>query len=475
MDSPRWRKLAVAFLLLAYFLYFNWDSLQVHFSSDELFAMWTYWHDPGRLLLAQIKLWEFYFRPMAGIFYVPIYLAFGLDPLPYHVVFLLLHMVGAYLVYRFGRVLGAGELASGIAALIACYHAGLNHQYFDTVFVGDCLCGLFYLSAFICYARIRSASVVPNTWQTAAVLGLYVGALNSKETSATFPAVLLAYECVYYGAPRLPWRKLAGWIRGPGRVVFFAGLLNLLYVYSRAISPNALSRNPAYRMVFSRARILDFQIKSLGDLLLTYNVFDWRWVLGIWAVLTYLAFRRRRAVLRFCWLYMLLSPLTIEFVDDRHGPYLYTILAGWAVFTSVVTEDLIRAAAAFLAGEPGFRRLGRSGTAALLVVSGVYLWGRQNHRLKELLLRPEMENLSPQTFDAIEQLRQMHPRVQPGSQVVFLDDPFHNFDMAFIAELTFRDRSVTVRLNQATPLSPQEIAKADSVFTFEAGRLIRVR
>ncbi|HLK63380.1 MAG TPA: hypothetical protein VKU19_08070 [Bryobacteraceae bacterium] len=475
MNLPRWRKLAVALILLAYFLYCNWDSLKVHFSSDEFFAMWTYWHGPWQLLAAQFKLWEFYFRPMAGIFYVPIFLKYGLDPVPYHVAWLFLLLAGAIQMYRFARVLGACELAAAATAFIACYHAGLSHIYFNTVFIGDAFCCLFYLGAFIYYAGIRAAGGIPTTLQTSAVLVLYLCALNSKETAATLPVVLLAYEWIYHGAPRWPWSELVRWIRGPGRVVLFTGLLNLLYVYSRAISPGALSRNPAYRLVFSRHRIFDFQRNSLGDLFLTYNQFDLPWVLGIWAVLTYLAFRRRRPILRFCWFYLVLSPIPIEFVLGRHGPYLYTMLAGWAVFVSVVLVDLIAPAAEFLSNEPLFRRIGRTGVTAMLVLLCGFLWARENHRLKELLLRPEMDNLSPESWDAIQQLQALHPRIRPGSQVVFLDDPFHNFDMAFIAELIFKDRSVTVRLNQATPLSPEQIAAADSIFTFENGKLVQLR
>ena len=473
--SPRWHKWALAVFLLAYFLYFSWDSLRVHFSSDEMFSMWSYWHSPWRLLAAQVKLWEFYFRPMAGLFYVPIYLKFGLNPAPYHAALLLLLLAGVCQMYRFARVLGTGELASAMAALIACYHAGLNHLYFNTVFIGDTLCGLFYLTAFVYYARIRASGRLPGGRQTAVFLSLYLCALNSKETAATLPLILLVYEGVYHGVPRLPWTDLARWIRGPGRVVLFAGALNLVYLYSRAFAPNALSHSPGYRLIISRARILDFQRNSLSDLLLTWNTFDWRWILGIWALVTYLAWRRRRPVLRFCWFYMLLTPLPIEFVEGRHGAYLYTSLAGWAVFASVVFVDLVSAASTFLSGEPGFRRLGRQALSAILVVACVFLWARENHRVKESQLRPEMENLSPQTWVAIQQLREMNPRIRPGSQVVFLDDPFHNFDMAFIAELWFQDRSVSVRLNQATPLSPKEIAAADYVFTFEAGKLIQVR
>jgi hypothetical protein len=473
--DPRWRKWTLAFFLLAYFTYFNWDSLKVHFAGDEMFVMSYYWHWKWSLLAAQFQLWELHFRPMAGLFYVPIYLVFGLNPVAYHAALLPLLLFGAYQMYRFARVLGAGELASAMVALIACYHAGLNHLYFNTVFIGDTLCCLFYVSAFVYYARIRNRGRLPGNGQTAAILGLYLCALNSKETAATLPLILLVYEFIYQGAPRWRWTDIARWVRGPGRTLMFAGMLNLVYLYSRAIGPNALSHQPGYRLVFSRARVLDFQKNSLSDFLLTWNTFDWRWVLGIWALATYLAWRSKRPVLRFCWFYVLLTPLPIEFVEGRHGVYLYTTLAGFALFVSVVFVDLVSAASAFLSNEPGFRRLGRHTLSAILVIASVFLWARENRRVKDSQLRTEMENLSPQLWDTIQQLKRMNPRIRPGSQVVFLDDPFHNFDMAFIAELSFKDRSVTVRLNQATPLSPQEIAAADYVFTFEAGKLIQVR
>ena len=47
--------------------------------------------------------------------------------------------------------------------------------------------------------------------------------------------------------------------------------------------------------------------------------------------------------------------------------------------------------------------------------------------------------------------------------------------MAFIAELWFRDRQGRVFLNRKTPLTAGEIAKADAVFDWREGRLIRVR
>jgi len=47
--------------------------------------------------------------------------------------------------------------------------------------------------------------------------------------------------------------------------------------------------------------------------------------------------------------------------------------------------------------------------------------------------------------------------------------------MSFIAELWFRDRTTRVLLDQVSHLPPEEIAKADALFTWRDGRLIRVR
>jgi len=47
--------------------------------------------------------------------------------------------------------------------------------------------------------------------------------------------------------------------------------------------------------------------------------------------------------------------------------------------------------------------------------------------------------------------------------------------MQFIAELWFRDHRTHVLLNEATPLSAEEIAKAGAVFDWQNGKLIRVR
>ena len=47
--------------------------------------------------------------------------------------------------------------------------------------------------------------------------------------------------------------------------------------------------------------------------------------------------------------------------------------------------------------------------------------------------------------------------------------------MLFIADLWFRDRSITVHLQKKTPLTPAELAVIPSWFDYREGRLVRLK
>jgi len=473
----RWKP-ACALLLAAYFFVVSWDSLKAPFAPDEMRNIWWYWHpSPWRLLVSQFMLWHDWSRPMGGLFYVPIFLAFGLNPVPYHAVLLLLLLAGAYLMYRFARVLGCAELPAAMVALIACYHGGLSNLYYDTAFVFDALCGLFYLAAFVYYARIRSSGSLLSPGQTAAFLGMYLCALNSKEMAVTMPFVLLAYEWLYHAPPPWPWKALAKWLRGPGSVVCWAAAMDLVFIYGKRFGPNGIMEISAYRTVISRGQIVDFQERYLGDIFYHLPRFEWLATLLIWLVVTYFVWRRKRPVLRFCWFYVLLTPLSIEFLEGRDQACLYVCLAGWAVLAATLFTDWLASATRVLAAEPLFRRLGPRRVRAVLAAAGMMLWGLGSWRFKQTEIRAAIPSLGGQTTEVLAEFRATNPRVRPGATVIFLDDPWPGkmFHMSFIAELWFRDRKTQVLLNQMSHFPPEEIDKADALFTWRDGKLIRVR
>jgi hypothetical protein len=459
----RWRRLAFAAFLLAWFCYFTHDSLGVHFAIDDIGNMAHYYRGgPLALAVSQFTIWHGDYRPMGGLFYVPIVAIAGLNPVPFQAALLLILLVNVWLLYRLAVRLGAGELAAGLAALAIAYHAGLHNLYYNAAFVYDALCGLFYLGALLVYLRVRESRSVP---LIALFLALNLCALNSKEMAVTLPLVLVAYEWIYH--------RGGDW-RGPALIILLSAALTAVDVFGKVFGPEAMVNAEAYHPVFNLRRVRDFQRLSLGDLLFGWGS-GWGGILLLWAVLGYLAYRRGRPVLRFAWWFMLLTPLPIEFLIGKSQACLYVPLLGWAIFGAVVLVDLVDALARVLEREPWGRRLGHTGVAALLMAIAILLWGRQNREYKRTHAAAVMAALGSESWDVIQQFRALNPHVRPGSKVAFLDDPFHSWDMLFVAELWFRDRTLDIHVARHGPLTPEELAHMDYVFTFAGGKLVELK
>jgi hypothetical protein len=470
-------KPAIVIALLAYFFVLSWDALRTPFAADEMIAIYWYYHpSPWRLLFSQFMLWHGYIRPLGGLFYLPTFLLFGLNPVPFHALLMLLVLAGAHQMYRLARALGAGELAGLIVALIACYHGGLSNLYYNSVFVFDVLCGLFYFAAFAYYARIRGSGRLLSGGQMVGFLALYLCALNAKEMAITMPGVMLAYEWLYHGRPRWRVKPMLQWLAGPGRTLIWASIMTLVAIYGKALGPLGLAQRSAYSPVLSWERFVDFEERHLGDVFYHLPSFGGLATLLIALAVTYLAWRKNRPVLRFCWFWILLTPLPITFILARDQACLYVTMAGWALFAATVFTDWLPCAARVIAGEPLIGRLGqarvRVGLAAIAMLA--YAW--LGWRYEQVNVAPNIHLLGPRTEAVLAQFRAVNPHVPKSAKVVFLDDPWPDtYDMSFIAELWFRDRKSVVYLNNKNPLPPAQIAAADAVFTWRDDKLIRVR
>lgn len=461
--SARPQRLTFALLILAYFLYFNWEGLWAHFAADDMMNMHHYWQmGMGRLVLEQFMPWRGSYRPMGGLFYMPLLSAFGLNPVPYHAVMLAILGGNLYLMYRFARMAGATELQSGLATLIVAFHSGLSVLYYSTAFIYDVLCFTFYMAAFLCYARIRAQGRPLRGGEIALVLGLFLCALNSKEMALTLPIALMAYE--FFCAPRAAPLSLP---------IVLAGAMSALYLFGKAFGPDALLSAAGYHPVFTWHQLFAAEKTYMGELFLSQG-FGWHGVVALWLLLLYLAWRRRRPVLRFCYVFLMLTPLPILFLEGRSGACLYIPLAGWAVFAAVVLTDIAGAAADFLAKEPGLRRLGRTGLMTALLVATVFLWAKENDQRRREFVRPAMADVGRLTWQTMGQLRALNPRLPPYSQAVFLHDPFVDWDIVFIADLWFRDRTLQFHVQRLAPISDEEQRKMH-VFDFQDGRLVQLR
>ncbi|MEO8372022.1 MAG: hypothetical protein ABI806_22755 [Candidatus Solibacter sp.] len=465
-----WRKAAFAGLILAYFLYFNWDGLWAHFGADDMMNMAFYWRMKSvRLAMHLFMPWLGAYRPMAGVYYLSLLHTFGLNPAPFHAVLLTILAGNLYLVYRFARRLGTTILQAGMAALIVAYHAGLSNLYYDTAYIYDVLCFSFYMGAFLCYARVRAQGRLPRAVESALVVGLCLAALNSKEMALTLPVMLLAYELIYHAPVEWSFR----WLVGPGRVTLYCGALKLIYLYGKAFGRNAMMQAASYRPELSLRRIFTFEKASMDSLFLLGQTLNWRGVVLVWILLAYLAWRRPRPALRFCWVFVMFTPPPLAVLEGRGAACLYIPLAGWAVFAAVALTGLASAAAQFLSGEPILRRAGFGPLFAALLLIALYAWMKQNAYLKREVALPAMKDVGRQTAVVLDQMRALDPHVKSGTHIAFRNDPFQDWDMLFIAELWFRDHSLQFHILNKTPLPPEELAKM-TVFDFREGRIVQL-
>jgi hypothetical protein len=348
----------------------------------------------------------------------------------------------------------------------------LSVVYYSTAFIYDVLCFTFFLGALLYYMRTRSAGRMLSPRDTGIVLLLHLFALGSKEMALTIPLVLLAWELVYH-PPAWKATQFFAWLRGPALVALYCAAINLVYLYGKAFGPDPMMRSESYRPHLSLHRIFAFEIASMRDLFFIDGGLNWRSVVLMWVVTGFLAFRRRRPVLRFAWAFLMLTPIPLALLEGRSGGCLYIPFAGWAVFAAVLLVDFAGAAARILAEEPLFRYAGPRALTALVLCIALYTWMRANQVHKLESVQHAMDDVGRLTGITLEKMRVLNPHVKPGSHVAFMHDPFPDWDMLFIAELWFRDRSLTFHILNKTPLPPHELAKM-TVFDFQGDRIVQL-
>jgi hypothetical protein len=476
--TAAWRRLcrpaSIAFLL-AYYIYFVWHIFGARFSGDDMMNMDYYFKfSPLKLALIQWTPWSGYYRPMGGCFYMAIFSLAGLNPAPFHFVALLAIAANAYLTYRLARLLGCAELPASLAALVMCYHGGMPPLYYDTGFIYDILCCFFYLAAAVYYIRIRNQGRTLSAVETLGFLFLTLCALNSKEMAVTLPVALLAYECIYHPPARLRPRELFAWLVSAARAPLLAAVLALLSIYGIFFGAGALARQPAYGQEFSLNRLVHFQQDAFADLLLLHHPTT-KTVAVIWITLSCLAWLMRLRVLRFCWIVMVVAPLPVTFLENRHGPCLYIPLIGWAIFAAVILAGSATRIAALLDTLLPWRHLAGRLTITILVAIAVVFWCRLNLPYRNGYTNHALADMGADITPVIQQLSTLPIHPSPHSVVAFLDDPLHTFDMAHIAELCFHDRSVTIWLESVARHTPQDLSHAEHIIDYRAGRFVVIR
>lgn len=107
-------------LLISYFLYFALPARHGGFREDEMLNLWTSWHaGPVQLLFALAKFWTRYFRPGGGLYYLPLYDFFGLNPFPYRIVQISILALSIPIAYWLARLLASSRRVASLRSSLS--------------------------------------------------------------------------------------------------------------------------------------------------------------------------------------------------------------------------------------------------------------------------------------------------------------------------------------------------------------------
>ena len=310
---------AISGLIAAWSLAHCWRGLFVYFSNDDIMNMyWARETPPARLLLSVLVPFTSVYRPSGAVFYRCLYALFGMQALPFRVVFYLLLAVNIVLLSKI-----TGPSVGALAAFLASFHNRYSDLYLNDGTIYDVLCGCCYFGALYYFIGMRSSERCWS-WRQYLVLSLLAtAALNAKEIAATLPAILALYEVLWH---RGAWKK------GP------IGLVTLVMVagtWARFRTGSKLMNNSAYaiHLDLGLANVAGY----LNDLFcLHYGAVGTLTAVLIVASLFAMAALERSRALLFWAVFIVMSPLPVMFIPHRGLYAFYLPVMGWAAFAGIL-------------------------------------------------------------------------------------------------------------------------------------------
>jgi hypothetical protein len=466
--APRF---AAAVLLAAFFWAFQGRALKSHFGPDEMMNIYGYWAPPlWKVLLANLTFWSNFVRPMAAVYYLPLFHMFKLNPVPYSWVRIGMLGVNTVLFYKLALRVSRSWWVAVLAAFPIAYQANLGNLSFDGAFIFDTLCGGFYFAALLYYIHRSTGKTSLTPKQACLFLALYICALDSKEMAVSLPVVALAYELLL--------QKRASGLAGLARQLWptlAAGAITAVFILGKALSPGSLTNMDAYRPVFAWARFSESSTRFLNTIFYADGI-TMEHVMVLWGVLLcagIAGFARRRRDPRwlFLWIWVMVTPLPIAFLPGRGAGLLYIVAGGWAIVVAMLCRAVSwRLVRELFLGRPA--RLAAMGLCLLGCAAAYAYQTRVVHRdvVYGYLLTGK------HTADMIVQFRKLGLQPRPGSRIVFLRDPFPDtFDMTFVAALAWNDRSLRIFQQSQVHLPGDQVAGMDYILDYTGNQFVAVK
>jgi len=148
------------------------------------------------------------FRPLTKIgYFAPAYALFGLEPRPYHLVSLFLHVVNVVLFFVLVRRIGGGR----VGAIVGAELFALSMAFFHVLAWISCIQQIIALSLLL-VAMIAGVDLLRTGSRSALWLSLaaYVGSLLSLEQTYGVPILLVLIAVFGLGVQKRPFRAAVG-------------------------------------------------------------------------------------------------------------------------------------------------------------------------------------------------------------------------------------------------------------------------
>jgi hypothetical protein len=464
----------VSATIAAWFLYFAHGGLRAGLSGDDLMNLYMYVQKPApALVIDNLRFWSTAYRPLAALFYIPLYQIFGLDPLPYRIVCFTILGLNLVLLFRLcARLTNSREIAF-LATFIASYHAWFVDLYYSAGTIFDLLCYALYLSAFLAYIGIRARGGTPGTRELTGIVCLYVLALDAKEMAVTLPLFLLLYEVIFHTSGLRSPRR---WVTRDCRAIWITGVLTVIYIAGKLTGHDRLIDNPEYALSISPGRFLDTFHLYLNPLLYQEHRFrDPNTVQLLIAMLVIAALCRSR-VLLFAWFWLLLSVLPVAFIAHYSAFFEYLPAVGWALYAATLLVLIRRILMGFLSRAlPSGPKPARVSQAVLFLGIAVFLAPLHARETRKTL--PRFLAFQPPSRELTEDLARLRPVLPRGARILFVDDPFpkDSFFLLFTTQLFYRDLTISLERAGIRPVAPTEYSRYDAVFGYQGGGLMLIR
>lgn len=455
---PRTLAFLGALFILVFFFLFSYSGLFAYFTFDDGTAVvanlghfeTSMWSN----LLNILTVFTTAYRPLATLFWRPLYAIFGYNPLPYRIAVHLLLVLNIGLAYLLAKRLEATREAAALTALVFCYNASMRDLYYDTCTVTDVICFSLYVLSALVYVRGRQSGNPLGWRRSIAVFGFYLLALDSKELAVALPGVLSIYELLYR---RSDFRERHKAVRVGG---FLAAMLVVGALYLK-VKVAEMSQNADYAPHVTFVFVLQNIGHYLNELLYLreHSVTPVIGCLILAGLIALAALVRSRQAI-FGALFFIVALIPVAVIPPRGGYCAYIPYFGLSL-----------AAGAILAGARRtlISRVGRkdleTATAMALFLCTAFLLGKA-HMVHWMPFNGAFEWSNPQVVGLMEGFHRTIPEFPPDARVLLADDPWGpDWGPMFLVRLMYHDKTVWVDRTKNMD-RPPDLASYDLVVSY---------